>query len=167
MVTVNLRSSRDGSLETLEVKIPAGVEDGQRIRIKGRGHPGTHSGPPGHLFLVCSVQPHSYFVRQGADVYLDVPVSVPEAVLGAKLEVPTIDGRATVTLPSGTPGGTRLRLKGRGIKKYRGEGRGDQYIIVNIVPPKTLTEEEHRQYEKLHEHDRVEPRSKVGWWKGG
>ena len=132
-IALQVRSSPNGRGETIEVKIPPGVEEGQKIRIKGKGRPGRSGGPPGDLFLVCSVKPHAYFRRQGPDIYVDVPISVVEAALGGKVEVPTLEGRATVTLPPGTPGGTKLRLKGRGVCKSGRSRRGDQYVVINIV----------------------------------
>jgi len=166
VVTVQLRSKDDGPNETLEVKIPAGVQDGQKIRVSGRGHPGRGGGPPGDFYLVCSIQPHPYFRRDGADIYVDIPVTVTEASLGAKIEVPAIDGHLTLTLPPGTPSGAKLRLKGRGVSKPGRDERGDQYVVIKIVPPEQLTEEQRRLLEQLHERDQSDPRSKCAWNKG-
>lgn len=161
-VTLNLHTDRNGT-ETLEVRIPPGVEEGQKIRIKEKGQPGASGGQPGDLLLVCHVQPHPYFTREGADIYLDVPVTLSEAALGAKVEVPSLDGRTTVTLPPGTPSGSKLRLKGRGVPMPGGTRRGDQYIIIKIVPPRTLTAEQRALLEKLGEHDHANPRHEIGW----
>ena len=166
VVTVHLSSPQEGRSETLDVKIPPGVEEGQKIRVAGKGHPGRDAGSPGDFYLVCSIQPHPYFTRQGADLYVEVPVTVTEASLGAKIEVPSIDGPTTVTLPPGTPSGTRLRLRGHGLAKRGQQGRGDQYVSVVIVPPKELTEEERRLYTQLRDHDRSEPRSRCAWSRG-
>ncbi|MGB2987913.1 MAG: DnaJ C-terminal domain-containing protein [Phycisphaerae bacterium] len=166
VVTVQLTSEHDRRSETLEVKIPPGVEEGQKIRMPGKGHPGRHGGPPGDFFLVCSIRPHPFFTRRGVDIYVDVPVTVAEAALGAEVDVPTIDGRATVTLPPGAPCGTRLRLKGRGLAERGRAERGDQYVAINIVPPKSLTEEQRRLFEQLREHDSSDPRSKCAWNEG-
>ncbi len=157
---------QDSKAEQLEVKIPAGVEEGQRIRLKGRGRPGVNGGPPGDLLLCCSVGSHRYFTRRGADIYLDVPVTVSEAALGAKIEVPSIDGRTLVTLPSGTPGGAKLRLKNHGIAKRHRRGRGDQYVVIKIVLPARLTDEQRRAFETLGEHDKSDPRAECDWWEG-
>lgn len=164
-VAVRLRSERNDHVSSLEVKIPPGVEDGQRIRVKGQGRPGRLGGPAGDLFLACHVTPHPYFSRQGRDILLEVPVTVTEAVLGARLEVPTIHGNATMTLPPGTMSGTRLRMKGRGIAGGGRESAGDQYVVVTIVPPKTLTPEEQELYLRLKQLDHGEPRSH--WTEGG
>ena len=163
---LEMRSADDGSRETIEVRIPPGVRDGQRIRIKGKGPRGVGGGPPGDLYLVCSVGAHPYFRRDGSDVSVDVPVSVLEATLGAKLEVPTLDGTATLTLPPGTPSGTKLRLKGRGVRAHGRADRGDQYVIVKIVPPTDLTDAALALFEKLRDEDRTDPRADCGWRKG-
>jgi DnaJ-class molecular chaperone len=98
---------------------------------------------------------------------VDVPVTVAEAALGAKIEVPTLEGRATVTIPPGTASGAKLRLKGRGTTARGRAERGDQYIVIKIVPPTELTEEQQALFRKLGEQDRSDPRSRCGWWKGG
>ncbi len=166
-VSVELRGGADGRTESLEVKIPPGVANGQKIRLKGKGQAGPNGGPPGNLNLICRVKPHEYFTRDGADVYVDVPVSVAEAALGAKIEVPTIDGVATVTLPAGTPSGAKLRLAGRGAGKVGGEGRGDQYVRIAIVPPESVSKDQRRLFEKLREFDVDDPRGGCPWRKGG
>lgn len=163
VVTAQLGPRGNGKPGTLDVRIPAGVEEGQRIRLAGRGHPGRDGGPPGDFYLVCHVKPHPFFRRQEADVYLDVPISVSEAALGAKVEVPTLDGRATVSIPPGTPSGAKLRLKGRGLKKGAAGERGDQYIVVGIVPPKPVTDQERRLFEQLREQQSGDPRASCGW----
>ena len=163
-MTVRLRTGRKASTETLEVQIPAGVEPDQKIRLRGKGHPGQNGGPPGDMLLIASIKPHPFFVRQGADIYLDVPISVPEAVLGTKIEVPSIDGRATVTIPAGTSGGAKLRLKGRGIAHRGKTDRGDQYIVVRIVAPDDLTDEQRAHFEQLRKLERSAPRAGCHWW---
>jgi DnaJ-class molecular chaperone len=160
-VTLDLSHGQRGR-ETIEVKIPSGVEAGQKIRVRGRV-PGHNGGPPGDLILICNVAPHPFFRRDGLDIYLDVPVSVTEAALGAKIDVPTIDGPATITLPPGTPSGSKLRLKGRGIVRRSAAERGDQYVVVQIVPPKSLSEEQRKMYEMLRGSDRQDPRSRCAW----
>jgi DnaJ-class molecular chaperone len=164
--TIEIDIPGDGSgrrgRQTLDVHIRPGVDDGQRIRIKGRGGPGAHGGPPGDLFLVCSVRPHSCFRREGLDLHLEVPVSIPEAALGAKVEVPTLAGPVTLTLPPGTGSGAKLRLAGKGIRDANGS-TGDQIVIIRIVPPKTLTEEQRRLFEQLAETMRENPRKGLKW----
>jgi curved DNA-binding protein len=139
----------DGHQERLEVRIPAGVEDGQRIRVRGKGQPGP--GGRGDLMIRCRVRPHPYFRREGLDILLDLPLTLTEATLGAKVDVPTPDGRASVTVPPGTPSGTKLRLRGHGVRDTRSGARGDLLAVVKIVPPRTLSP---RARELLAELDR-------------
>jgi DnaJ-class molecular chaperone len=154
-----LQINRGGSLETIDVKIPPGVKTGSRVRIKGRGE---HSGgEPGDLFIVTSVQPHSYFRREELDIYVDVPVSLYEALLGAKVEVPTLDGRLTLSIPPGTTGGSRLRIKGKGVK--RAAEQGDQFVVVKVVLPKGLDESDTAAIEKLASKHPIDARSDVPW----
>ncbi len=160
-MTLDLSHGRKGR-ETINVKIPPGVDNGQRIRVRGRV-PGHNGGPPGNLILICCVAPHRYFRREGANVYLDMPISVTEAVLGAKIDVPTIDGHATITLPPGTAGGSKLRLKGRGVVQRGSTERGDQYVVIQVVPPRSLSDEQKKLFEKLRESEQEDPRSKCTW----
>lgn len=164
--TLTLQQSmvNNGRKETIEVKIPPGVDQGQKIRIAGRV-PGHRGGPPGDLYLRCSIQPHPYFTREGSDIYVDVPVSVSEAVLGGKIEVPTLDGKVTMSLPPGTASGTRLRLKRKGVLKKGGSKRGDQYVIIKIVPPNELTDDQRRLFEELGKQDTTNPRMQCPWLK--
>ena len=167
-VTVRLKKPRDpSSVETLEVKVPPGIEDGRKIRIAGRGHPGANGGKAGDLLLVCAIKPHPHFTRQGDDIYLDVPVTISEAVLGAKIEVPSLDGPVTVTIPPGTTGGAKLRLRGRGVRHANGGSRGHQYVVIQVVPPASLSEEQQRLFEALREQEKQDadqnPRAKLNW----
>ncbi len=154
------RTAANGKRETISVTIPPNVKDGQRIRLRGKGGGGQS---PGDLFIVCDVQPHPYFNREGADILLDVPVSLTEAALGAKVEVPTLDGRITVTVPPGTPGGTKLRLRGRGLKDNG--STGDQYVVVRIVPPKKLSASQEARLRELAEELDENPRGDAPWQK--
>jgi molecular chaperone DnaJ len=120
---------------TLTVRIPAGVADGQRIRIAGRGTPGEHGGPGGDLFVVVHVTPHPVFGRKGDNLTLTVPVSFADAALGAEIEVPTLDGHVRLRVPEGTPSGKTFRVKGRGVRK------GDLLVTVEIAVPKKLSKE--------------------------
>jgi DnaJ-class molecular chaperone len=147
--------------ETLSVRIPPGVENGQRIRVRGRGQPSENGGPPGDLFLICSVRPHALFGRQGWDIHVEVPIGITEAVLGAKVDVPTLDGVMTVTIPPGTSSGAKLRLRGKGIREGESGERGDQIVIVRIVAPKDLTPEAKRLFDSLAETLQESPRK--GW----
>ncbi|MCS6914328.1 MAG: DnaJ C-terminal domain-containing protein [Myxococcales bacterium] len=122
------------------VRIPAGVEDGEVVRVPGQGRPGTRGGAPGDLLLQVKIQPHPIFRRHGADLEVDVPITIDQAVLGAKVDVPTLEGRAQVTVPPGTSSGQKLRLRGKGASDRKG-GRGDLYGVVQIVVPKQISEE--------------------------
>jgi len=149
--------------EHLQVRVPPGVRDGQRLRLRGRGAPGPGGGPPGDLYLAIRVQPHPYFRREGQDIYIDVPIAVAEAALGAAVDVPTIHGRTRVRIPPGAASGTHLRLRGQGIANARGGPRGDQYCVIKIVPPRTLDERQKRLFEELRTLDKENPRAGVEW----
>lgn len=163
-VQMNLRISREGGgEETASVKIPPGVRDGQRIRVRGKGQPGVAGGAPGDLYIVCRVQPHPYFRRVDNDIYLDLPLSLTEAALGTKVEIPTLEGKTVLTVPPGTPSGAKLRLKDRGVKPPGGAPRGHQYAVVRIVPPKKLTPEQTRLLEQLRATGEDSPRRNIEW----
>jgi DnaJ-class molecular chaperone len=121
----------------LDVDLPVGIEDGATIRLKGQGLPGVNGGPPGDALVTVRVRPHPWFRREGNDVRLDLPITLAEAVLGARLRVPTIDGAVMVTVPKGADGSTVLRLKGKGIADGPGGARGDQYVALRIALPET------------------------------
>jgi curved DNA-binding protein len=159
-VTLPLQISRDGRLETIDVKIPAGVKDGSKIRLRGKGQH-VSGGEAGDLYIVTTVQPHPYFRRDELDVLLDVPISVYEAMLGTKVTVPTLDGQVTITIPPGTSSGAKLRVKGRGA--FRGEDKGDQLCIVKVVVPKDLSEEDKELVRKLESRKPVNARSEGKW----
>lgn len=164
-ITLRLRSS--GKAQKLEVKIPPGVTEGQKIRLRGKGQPGSHGGPAGDLLLVCTIARHPYFERQGVDIYLEVPVSITEASLGARIEVPTLDGQAVVTLPPGTASGAKLRVAGKGAPSTEAASKhGDLYIAIKIVPPKKLTERQRSLLEEFGELVSTDPRADCGWGKG-
>jgi DnaJ-class molecular chaperone len=122
----------DGS--TLEVTIPPGSRDGQILRLKGKGEPGSNGGPPGDALIEISVRPHPIFKRQGNDIHVEVPLPLRDAVLGGKIRVPTTSGKVTMTVPKWTNTGTVLRLKGRGVPRPNGQA-GDEYVTVKIVLP--------------------------------
>jgi molecular chaperone DnaJ len=126
--------------ETIEVRIPVGVANGGRVRVPGKGNAGTMGAPPGDLYLRVVVRPHEFFERRGNDLYTKIPVTVPEASLGAKIEVPTIDGRALVRIPPATSSGKTLRLKEKGVLNARNGIRGDQYVEIQIVVPEPADE---------------------------
>jgi molecular chaperone DnaJ len=143
--------------EPLEVRIKAGTRDGQRIRIPNKGNAGRGGGPLGDLYIIIRIEPHSVFRREGDDIYVTVPVSVTEAALGSKIEVPTIDGRAQLKIPPGTQSGQKLRLREKGIASATKEGvRGDEIVEVKIVVPQVRDErskEVLREFAKLNAED--------------
>lgn len=151
-----------GGQQTLNVKVPPGVKDGQVIRLRGKGSQGP-DGRRGDVLITCRVGPHPYFIREDMDIVLEVPVTVTEATLGAKIEVPTLDGRSIVTIPPGTASGTRLRLKNKGVRRARSEERGHQYLVIKIVPPKQLSPEQRRLLQSLHDVLTDDPRAGLGW----
>lgn len=126
--------------ETIDVRIPAGVASGGRVRVPGKGNAGTMGAPGGDLYLVIEVKPHPFFERRGNDLYTKVPVTVSEATLGAKVEVPTIDGRSLVRIPPGTNSGRTLRLREKGVPNARSGARGDQYVEIQVVVPQPTDE---------------------------
>ncbi|HTL31165.1 MAG TPA: DnaJ C-terminal domain-containing protein [Tepidisphaeraceae bacterium] len=157
--TLPLQINRGGKVETIEVKIPAGVKDGSRIRLKGQGE--QTGGEPGDLFIVTAVHPHPYFRRQGLDILMDVPISLWEALLGTKVEVPTLDGPVTLTIPAGASSHAKLRIKGRGIQ--RGGERGDQFVVVKVVLPKVLDDEDKKTIDQLAKKHPINPRADMHW----
>lgn len=139
--------------ETLKVKIPGGADTGSRVKLKGKGGAGVNGGPPGDLIIEISVKPHPLFKRKGDDIYLDLPVTFGEASLGGKIEVPTIDGVAAMTLPQGTQGGQRFKLSGKGFPSPKTGVRGNLYVDIKIAVPKNLdsaAKEKIREIEKLY-----------------
>jgi len=136
----------------LEVKIPAGVETGSRIRLAGQGAPGERGGPPGDLFVDLTVEPHPTVRRDGRDLYLDLPVTVKEALLGAEIRVPVFGGSGTVTVRPGTQSGTKLRLKGKGVPALKGGPPGDLYLVVQVKLPETADEATRKAVEALERH---------------
>ena len=158
--TLPLQINRDGKLETIEVKIPAGVKDGSRIRIKGRGQQAAGA-EAGDLYIVSQIHPHPYFRREGLDILLDLPISMYEALLGTKVEVPTLDGPVTLTIPPGTGSHAKLRIKGRGIE--RGEEKGDQLVVTKVVVPKNLDDAGRELLKQLQAKAPVDARADVRW----
>ena len=124
---------------TIKVNIPAGIDDGQTISLRGQGHAGRNGGQSGDLLITVMVRPHELFHREGTSVICEAPITFAQAALGAELEIPTIDGKVKYTIPEGTQTGTVFRLKGKGIPSINGRGRGDQYVTVTIETPKGLT----------------------------
>ena len=128
--------------KNITVKIPAGIDDGQTVSLRGQGSAGANGGQAGDLFVTVNVMPHEIFERDGTSVHLLLPISFTDAALGASLEVPTLDGKVKYSIPEGTQTGTMFRLRGKGIQSLRGGGRGDQYVTVSVSVPTSLTSEQ-------------------------
>jgi len=126
--------------KSLKVKVPAGVADGSRLRVASEGAAGAKGGPNGDLYVYLFVKPHKFFERDGNDVYCEVPINIVQAALGAEIEVPTLDGKVVMKVPEGTQPGRVMRLRGKGIPRLRGTGRGDQLVRIKVVVPTKLTE---------------------------
>ncbi len=140
----------------LEVKIPAGVETGSRLRIAGEGEGGAQGGPAGDLYVVIHVSEHEQFERQGSNLYSSVPVTFAQAALGSEITVQTLEGQQQLKIPAGTQPGTVFRIKGNGMPVLGGRGRGDLFVAVTVVTPTTLTREQRRLLEQLaqiEDHD--------------
>lgn len=143
--------------KTIHARIPRGVTDGQKLRLRGKGGAGAHGGAAGDLYLNIALHPHRLFRVSGHDLYLDVPVAPWEAALGATIELPTLDGRVTMKVPGGSNAGQRLRLTGKGLPKPRG-GAGDLYAVLNITVPSVLSERERHLFEELRGASSFDPR---------
>ncbi len=153
---------KGGASERLTIKIPAGVDNGSVIRLSGQGNPGIQGGPAGDLLITIKVGSHPYFKRDGSNLILEVPITLAEAALGAKVDVPTLtEGEVTVTIPPGTSSGAKLRLRGKGIVNQKTKQPGDQICSIKIVAPKDLSDEERKLYEQLNQLQHDTPRSKV------
>src|SRR5215510_3741744 len=147
----------------VEVNVPAGVEDGTRMRYQEQGDAGVNGGPAGDLYVVLHVKPHPFFEREGKDLFCSVPVSFSQAALGAEITIPTLDGEYKLKVPEGTQSGTVLRVRGKGVPSIRGGGKGDLHVQVRVQTPSKLTK---RQRELLAElagtsavDNKPEPRS--------
>ena len=136
-------TGREHKEKTLAVNIPAGVEDGTRIRLAGEGEAGLRGAPGGDLYIFLGIKPHRFFKRNGADIHVRVPVSMTDAALGGQIEVPTVEGKLVrVTIPEGTPTGHQLRLRGKGMKVLRSEARGDMFVQIFVETPVNLTKKQ-------------------------
>lgn len=135
----------------LELKIPAGVDDGTRLQVTGEGEPGSHGGPHGSLFVVIQVREHDRFIRDGLDIRCEARISFPRAALGTKISVPTLDEDVEMDIPAGTQSGTVFRLRGKGVRNLHGPGRGDQNVVVIVVTPTALDSERRELLERLVE----------------
>jgi curved DNA-binding protein len=143
--------------KTVRVRVPKGATDGQRLRVPGKGGPGVNGGPPGDLYLNITLRPHRLFKASGHDLYLELPVTPWEAVLGSEVEVPTLSGRVKVTVPPSSRAGQKLRLTGRGLPTPKG-GHGDLYCVLQVVTPTVLSDREKQLYEELGRISTFNPR---------
>ena len=144
-------SGRLRKRKTIKINIPAGIDDGQTISLRGQGHAGKNGGTKGDLLITVLVKPHELFRREGTAVFCEAPITFAQAVLGAELEIPTIDGKVKYAIPEGTQSGTVFRLRGKGIPVLNGKGRGDQYVTVAIETPKGLNKEQKEALRKFSE----------------
>lgn len=135
----------------IDIRIPAGVDDGQQIRVTGQGGPGVNGGPAGDLFVVIRVKRHEFFERDGDDILCEMPITFTQAALGDEIEVPTVHGRVKLKVPAGTQTGTHFRLKGKGAPNVHGHGQGDQHILIKVVVPKNLNERQKELLREFHE----------------
>lgn len=161
--TVTVPAGPGQANETIKVKIPAGVDTGSKVRMAGKGQPGTNGAPPGDLYIVTNVGEHPFFTRKGDNLYCTIPIGVAEAALGAKIEVPTVGGKAQLRIPPGTQSGQKFRLREKGFPVLRSPGsRGDQFVEVRIVLPKVIGEETKdilREFARLNPEN---PRADLG-----
>ncbi len=148
--------------DLIAVRIPAGVDNGSKVRVPGRGNAGRNGGPPGDLFIVIEVEPHAFFKREGANISIRVPISVPEATLGAKIEVPTLWGRTTIRIPPGTKSGQKFRIREQGAPVAGRKGRGDEHAEVYIVPPPFDNERIREMMKELEAISGPNPRQGLG-----
>ena len=151
--------------QQLSIRIPPGLSDGDKLRLAGKGMPSpTKNGKAGDLIVTTRIEPHPFFTRKGVDLHLEAPISVSEAVLGTTLEVPTLEGRATVGVPPATSSGQKLRLRGKGVPQRSGE-RGDLYIQVKVVVPKSIDDASKKLIEQFGERNPSDPRQSLGWFR--
>ncbi|GAM15230.1 molecular chaperone DnaJ [Mesobacillus selenatarsenatis] len=143
----------------IHVKIPAGVDDGQQLRVAGKGEAGINGGPAGDLYIVFHIRSHEFFERDGDDIYCEMPITFVQAAIGDEVEVPTLHGKVKLKVPAGTQTGTKFRLKGKGVPNVRGYGTGDQHVLVRIVTPTKLSE---KQKQLLREFAEVSGQSPIG-----
>ena len=148
--------------ETVKVRIPAGVNTGSHIRVAGKGHAGLRGGPSGDLIIVPNVAPHPIFTRKGDNIYCTIPITLPEAALGAKIEVPTVSGKAQLRIPPGTQTGQLFRLREKGAPSLRGNTRGDQYVEVKITLPRLIDEDSKNLLRDFARRNPENPRVELG-----
>ncbi|MCI8879652.1 MAG: molecular chaperone DnaJ [Clostridiaceae bacterium] len=149
---------------TLKVNIPAGIDDGQSIQLRGQGGAGTNGGPAGDVIVTVGIRPHPFFTREGSDVLCEIPISFTQAALGDTLQVPTIDGKIEYTVPEGTQTGAVFRMRGKGIQNVNGRGRGDQFVRVNIEVPKNLSTKQKELLREFEASSSANHTARQGFW---
>ena len=152
-------SAANGKTESLVVKIPPGIDTGAKLRLKGQGEPGSKGAPAGDMTIIIEVEPHAYFKREGQNLQVEVPISVAEAVLGAKIDVPGLEGMKSLTIPPGSSSGLKLRLKGQGIPATAGKPGGDLFVVLKIMVPKNIDAASKRLIEEFSERNPQNPRT--------
>jgi DnaJ-class molecular chaperone len=150
-------------IESVKVRIPAGVDTGSRVRIPGKGEGGRMGAPAGDLYIITNVGRHEHFTRKGDNIYVTIPLTVPEAALGAKIEVPTVEGKAQLKIPPGTQSGQKFRLRERGVPSLRNpQARGDQFVEVQVTLPKVISEETKELLKRYAQLNSESPRAAMG-----
>ena len=142
----------------IKVKIPAGINTGNNLRLNGEGNAGEEGAEHGDLYVAVFVEPHEIFKRDGADIFAEMPLSFSEAALGTEIDVPTLEGKASMKIPAGTQSGTVFKMKGKGIRDLGSGGRGDEFVKVFIKTPENLGKKERELFEELSKHDEVRSR---------
>ncbi len=158
-------SGAEQKTQFISVRIPAGVGSGSKVRIPGKGNAGRMGGPTGNLFITIEVESHPFFKRQGSNIYIEVPITVPEATLGDKIEVPTLNGQSTIKIPPGTKSGQKFRLRGKGAPVLGKKAHGDQFVEVTIVPPSFKDQRIREIMKELKKISDINPREKMGLYK--
>jgi molecular chaperone DnaJ len=148
--------------DTVKVKIPAGVDNGSTVKLKGKGNAGVGGGHAGDLLIKIAIRQHAHFKRKGDDITIQVPVTFGEAALGAKIEVPTIDGHAAMKLPAGTQGGQRFKLSNKGFINPKTKERGNQFVEIKVAVPKTIPEKAHEAIKAIEALYPENPRKHLG-----
>ncbi len=143
------------------------MDTGSRLRVQGEGEPGLQGGPPGDLFVVIHIEPHEFFEREGDNIYCQIPISFPQAALGTRIEIPTLEGTEPLEIPSGTQSGEVFRLRGGGVKHLRGGGRGDQIIQVVVKTPARLSKRQKDLLEEFAELSEIQTEAGKGKKKRG
>jgi curved DNA-binding protein len=157
----SIRLQKEGKTRTVDVKIPAGIKDGGKIRLAGEGGASPMGGPAGDLYITINAAGHNLFKRQGDDLHIEIPVTIKEAYLGGKIDVPTFDGKVDMKLPAKTQSGKTLRLKGKGMPGLRGKKQGNLYVKIKIVFPEKLNKAKKKQFEEFLQDYDENPRGKL------